>query len=96
MVFLRCGVASISCIQGRRTAQPHGEVCIFGYKYEANLILEAITSYDLWICKTFFKLLGSNNDINMLERYFIYMLGSYGTKSTCNRNNRSQELLTLR
>jgi hypothetical protein len=42
------------------------------HKREATIILEAIASYDLWIWHTFFELLGSNNDINALERSFLF------------------------
>jgi hypothetical protein len=43
-----------------------------GHKHEATIILEVVASYDLWICHTFFGLPRSNNDINVLERSFLF------------------------
>lgn len=43
-----------------------------GRKREATIILEAVASYDLWIWHAFFGLPGSNNDINVLERSFLF------------------------
>ena len=34
--------------------------------------MKAIASYDLWIWHTFFELPGSNNDINVLERFHVF------------------------
>ena len=39
---------------------------------EPSLILEAVASYDLWICHAFFGLPGSHNDINVLDRSPIF------------------------
>ena len=47
-----------------------GQYC--GYIHEPTIILEAVASYDLWIWHAFFGLLGSNNDINVLERSHIF------------------------
>ncbi|XP_028062903.1 uncharacterized protein LOC114266214 [Camellia sinensis] len=43
-----------------------------GHIYEPAIILEAVASYDLWIWHAFFGLLGSHNDINVLERSFVF------------------------
>jgi hypothetical protein len=43
-----------------------------GHYHEPTIILEAGASYDLWIWHTFFGLPGSHNDINVLERSFIF------------------------
>jgi hypothetical protein len=43
-----------------------------GHFYEPTIILEAVASYDLWIWHAFFGLPGSHNDINVLERSFIF------------------------
>jgi len=43
-----------------------------GHYHEPTIILEAVTSYDLWIWHAFFGLPGSHNDINVLERSFIF------------------------
>ncbi|XP_028102473.1 uncharacterized protein LOC114301711 [Camellia sinensis] len=40
--------------------------------HEPTIILEAVASYDLWIWHAFFGLLGSHNDINVLERSFVF------------------------
>jgi hypothetical protein len=46
-----------------------------GHYHEPTIILEAVTSYDLWIWHAFFGLPGSHNDINVLERSFMVRLG---------------------
>jgi len=33
-----------------------------------SIILEAVANQSLWICYTYFGMLGSNNDINVLDR----------------------------
>ena len=43
-----------------------------GHKRETTIILEAVASYDLWIWHAFFGLPVSNNDINVLERSFLF------------------------
>ena len=43
-----------------------------GHIREAITILEVVASYDLWIWHAFFGLLGSHNDINVLERSFVF------------------------
>lgn len=40
--------------------------------HKPTIILEAVASYDLWIWHSFFGSPGSQNDINMLERSFIF------------------------
>ena len=47
-----------------------GQYC--GHVHEPTIILEAVASYDLWIWHAFFRLLGSNNDINVLERSHVF------------------------
>ena len=42
------------------------------YICEPTIVLEAVTSFDLWIWYTFFGLPGSDNDINVLERSPIF------------------------
>ncbi|XP_075665731.1 uncharacterized protein LOC142635468 [Castanea sativa] len=43
-----------------------------GHIREPTIVLEAAASYDLWIWHAFFGLLGSNNDINVLERSHVF------------------------
>ncbi|XP_028055091.1 uncharacterized protein LOC114259276 [Camellia sinensis] len=43
-----------------------------GHIHEPTIILEAVASYDLWIWQAFFGLPGSHNDINVLERSFVF------------------------
>ena len=43
-----------------------------GHAGGPTLILEAIASYDLWICHAFFGLPGSLNDINVLHRSHLF------------------------
>ena len=38
-----------------------------GHVREPTIVLKAIASYDLWIWHAFFRLLGSHNDINVLD-----------------------------
>ncbi|KAK6151075.1 hypothetical protein DH2020_016007 [Rehmannia glutinosa] len=43
-----------------------------GHVNEPTIILEAIASHDLWIWHAFFGLPGSHNDINVLDRSFLF------------------------
>ncbi|XP_052181945.1 uncharacterized protein LOC127794738 [Diospyros lotus] len=43
-----------------------------GHAREPIIILEAIASYDLWIWHAFFRLPGSLNDINVLDRSHVF------------------------
>ena len=43
-----------------------------GHTCDSTIILEIVASYDLWIWHTFFGLLGSHNDINVLERSSVF------------------------
>ncbi|XP_050233099.1 uncharacterized protein LOC126681594 [Mercurialis annua] len=43
-----------------------------GHVREPTIILEAIASHDLWIWHAFFGLPGSHNDINVLNRSFVF------------------------
>ncbi|XP_055960821.1 uncharacterized protein LOC126670604 [Mercurialis annua] len=43
-----------------------------GHVREPTIILEAIASHDLWIWHAFFGLPGSHNDINVLDRSFVF------------------------
>ena len=38
-----------------------------GKERECSVILEAVASYDLWICHSFFDMPGTHNDINVLQ-----------------------------
>ena len=49
-----------------------------GHVHEPTIILEAVASYDLWICHAFFGLPGSHNDINVLECSSVFTLLSEG------------------
>ncbi|XP_076921986.1 uncharacterized protein LOC143583615 [Bidens hawaiensis] len=42
-----------------------------GHIREPTIILEAVSSYDLWIWHAFSGMPGSHNDINVLERSFV-------------------------
>ena len=39
---------------------------------DPTIILEIVVSYDLWKWHAFFGLPGSHNDINILERSFVF------------------------
>ncbi|XP_028091286.1 uncharacterized protein LOC114291631 [Camellia sinensis] len=55
-----------------------------GHIHEPTIILEAVASYDLWIWHTFFGLAGSHNDINVLERSFVFTELAQGRASAIN------------
>ncbi|XP_028090856.1 uncharacterized protein LOC114291052 [Camellia sinensis] len=38
-----------------------------GHQKKSTIILEAVTSYDLWICHASFRMPGSHNDLNVLD-----------------------------
>ena len=44
-----------------------------GHIHEPTIILETVASYDLWIWHAFFGLLGSHNDINVLEYSSVFI-----------------------
>ena len=49
--------------------------CMYsGDIHEPIIIMEDVVSYDLWIWHAFFGLPRSLNDINVLERYLLYLM----------------------
>ena len=55
----------------------HGQYCSrYGY---TTVILEVVTSYDLWIWHAFFGMPGSNNDLNVLDRSTVFQSLINGT-----------------
>ena len=66
-------LGSIDCIHWKWKNCPSAWKCQYcGHIRESTIILEIVASYDLWIRHAFFRLLRSNNDINVLERYHIF------------------------
>ena len=66
-------LSSIDCMHWKWKNFPFawkGQYC--GHIREPTIILEAVASYDLWIWHAFFGLPGSNNDINVLERSYVF------------------------
>jgi hypothetical protein len=55
-----------------------------GYKKEPTIILKAIASKDLWIWHAFFRMSGSHNDINVLQRSSIFVRLGEGQDSQVN------------
>jgi hypothetical protein len=55
-----------------------------GHKKEPTIILEAVTSKGLWIWHAFFRMLGSHNDINILQRCPIFARLAEGQGSQVN------------
>ena len=51
-----------------------------GHVHQPTIVLEAVASYDLWIWHAFFGMLGSNNDINVLDasNMFANLREGYG------------------
>ncbi|XP_041021288.1 uncharacterized protein LOC121262759 [Juglans microcarpa x Juglans regia] len=66
-------LGSIDCMHWKEKNCPtawHGMYS--GHIHEPTIILEAVAYYDLWIWHAFFGLPGSHNDINVLDRSFIF------------------------
>jgi hypothetical protein len=38
-----------------------------------TIILEVVASHDRWICHAFFRVVGSNNDINVLNQSLLFV-----------------------
>ncbi|XP_047321075.1 uncharacterized protein LOC124925148 [Impatiens glandulifera] len=66
-------LVSIDCMHWRWKNCPTAWKGMFiSHYHEPTIILEAVTSYDLWIWHAFFGLPGSHNDINVLERSNVF------------------------
>ncbi|KAJ9543304.1 hypothetical protein OSB04_023011 [Centaurea solstitialis] len=66
-------LGSIDCMHWKWKNCPTAWHGMFtGHIHEPTIILEAVASYDLWIWHAFFGLPGSLNDINVLERSFVF------------------------
>lgn len=66
-------LGSINCMHREWRNCPivwRGQFC--GRNSSPNMILEAIAFYDLWIRHAFFKMHGTNNDINILQISSIF------------------------
>ncbi|KAF6170224.1 hypothetical protein GIB67_038757, partial [Kingdonia uniflora] len=57
-----------------------------GYKKISTVILEAITSQDIWIWHVFFGVPCSNSDVNVLHQGWLFNNLSNGVVSPCNYN----------
>ena len=55
-----------------------------GHKLKPTTVLEAMASCDLWIWHCFFGLLGSLNDINVLQRSHLFAQLVSGKAPVCN------------
>lgn len=55
-----------------------------GHSGSPTIILEAVADYDLWIWHDYFGLLGSNNDINVLEASHLFSDLAEGTAPPAN------------
>ena len=55
-----------------------------GHTREATIILEAVASHDLWIWHAFFRMPGSHNDINVLQRSPVFRRLCNGESPPCN------------
>jgi hypothetical protein len=66
-------LGSIDCMHWKWNNCPVGWKGMYsGHIREPTIILEAVASNNLWIWHAFFGLPGSHNDINVLERSFIF------------------------
>ncbi|KAK3230329.1 hypothetical protein Dsin_002210 [Dipteronia sinensis] len=64
---------SLDCMHWRWRNFPsawHGQYT--GHAQKPTIILEDVASYDLWIWHVFFGMLGSHNDINVLDRSNLF------------------------
>ena len=87
-------LGSIDCMHWRWKNCPAAWKGMYsGHVREPTIILEAVASYDLWIWHAFFSMPGSHNDINVLERSFIFTELAQGrappVNYTINGNNYS-------
>uniref|UniRef100_A0A453I6K4 DDE Tnp4 domain-containing protein n=1 Tax=Aegilops tauschii subsp. strangulata TaxID=200361 RepID=A0A453I6K4_AEGTS len=55
-----------------------------GHTREATIILEVVASRDLWIWHDFFRMPGSHNDINVLQRSPVFRRLCNGESPSCN------------
>ena len=66
-------LGSIDCMHWKWKNSLVGWKCMYSsHICEPTIILEAVASNDLWIWHALFGLPGSHNDINVLERSFIF------------------------
>ena len=55
-----------------------------GHKGACSVVLEAVASYDTWIWHSFFGMIGSNNDINVLQGSNVFAKLVEGNASPVN------------
>jgi hypothetical protein len=68
-------LGSIDCMHWQWKNYPTAHKGFFvGHNRVPTIILEAVASQDLWIWHSFFGLLGSHNDINVLHRSPVFAL----------------------
>jgi hypothetical protein len=76
-----CSGQLIACIGKER---PKGLCGMYqSHTKDATIILKAVASHDLWIWHAFFGMLGSHNDINVLQRSLIFRSLCNGETSPC-------------
>lgn len=75
----------IDCIHWKWKNCPNAWRCMYsGYIREPTIILEDMASNNLWICYAYFGLLGSHNDINVLEQVDVFVNLSEGRSPLIN------------
>ncbi|XP_075670255.1 uncharacterized protein LOC142640027 [Castanea sativa] len=65
-------LGSIDCLHWRKNYLRKWKGQYIGHSRDPTIILEIVALYDLWIWHAFFGLLGSYNDINVLERSSVF------------------------
>ena len=55
-----------------------------GHTKNATIMLEAVASHDLLIWNAFFGMIGSHNDINVLQRSLVFTRLCNGESPSCN------------
>ncbi|KAH7514062.1 hypothetical protein FEM48_Zijuj11G0048600 [Ziziphus jujuba var. spinosa] len=66
-------LGSIDCMHWKWKNCPAAWKCMYvRHVHEKTIIFEAIATHDLWIWHAFFGLPESHNDINVLERSFLF------------------------
>ncbi|XP_021985867.1 uncharacterized protein LOC110882077 [Helianthus annuus] len=72
MVFPACSVASTVCMLDGLCVLRLGEASTTEVIFGPTIILEALASHDLWFWHAFFRVAGSNNDLNVIDQSPIF------------------------
>ncbi|XP_026411053.1 uncharacterized protein LOC113306317 [Papaver somniferum] len=66
-------LGSLDCMHSNWDKYPSAESWAYTvYKGSESIVLEAVVSYELWFWHAFFGMPGSNNDINVMNRSYVF------------------------